>query len=100
MFGTYEFDSNICGFTLEITNLPSQAIGVMDLDRSVMKLTAADGRGEYGDFTLILVSEQPDDSLLNKAAASDSNKEKSFGPEDFLPFEISFERADVEKQAQ
>ena len=108
VFGTYEFRSSICGFTLEIINLPSLAVGVINLDKSVMKLTAADGRGEYGDFTLILVSEEPDDTLLNKGddtllnkrAVTGSEKAKSFGPEDFVPIDISLEHSDSEKLTQ
>jgi hypothetical protein len=93
VYGNYEFDSNICGFTLSIVNLPARGIGVMNLDKSVMKLTVADGAGEYGDFTLILVAEQPDNSLLSKQARSENIETKTFSPSDFVPSDISFASA-------
>jgi len=92
--GSYVFNPVICGFDLSITNLPSAGFGVMNLDKSVMKLTTRSTIGEFGDFTLILISETPDNSLPTAAARESSASStrasgtgRSFKPSDFVPAE-------------
>ena len=89
VYGTYEFNSNTCLFTLDIVNLPSGGFGVINLDKSVMKLTAGDGSGGYGDYTLILVNEEPYYPLINKEGASSPKGTTGFRPNDFVPRSIS-----------
>jgi hypothetical protein len=81
--GTYSFDSGLCAADIDIINLYSYALAVLNVDKSVMKLTAGDGFGVFGDFTLILISDTPDASLLNKSSSEQKRSPKSLSPKDF-----------------